>query len=284
MRPIQLKGLASRVAYRLRWEIAYARLRQPKTRDALVLDENAIATALANSPIPNTPLHIDLADYKRWVTRADYATHHPGYYPRNLPEKSLEHYLAAQLLDLKPGQIYIDIASQNGAAAEIYGRLYGITAYQQDLDFPAGLNGRKIGGDAANMTLPESFADSMALHCSFEHFEGDSDSRFIREVERVLKPGGMCVIVPLYLSHQHSCFTNPAQSVPNHVPFDANAMAYASLSWHNRHGRLYSVEQFTDRIWQHRGSLDIAIRSVQNFTDIHPLCYARFVAVIRKAY
>jgi len=282
VRPIRLKGLASRIAYRLRWELAYAWLREPKTREVMKLDEKAIARSLEQSPVPVQSLTINNSDYHDWMGKADYANYQPDYYPENLPEKSLEHYLAARLLDLKPGDVYIDVASQNGAAAEIYSRVYGVTSYQQDLDFRKGMNGRKIGGDAASMPVPDAFADAMALHCSFEHFEGNSDIRFIQEVERVLKPGGRCVIVPLYLSHQHSCLTNPAQSVLNRVRFDAGSLVHASLSWHNRHGRFYSAEVFTQRLWKVRGTLNIVVHSISNFQEVDPSCYARFVAVITK--
>jgi hypothetical protein len=39
-----------------------------------------------------------------------------------------------------------------------------------------------VGSDAAAMPLEDAFADRMALHCSFEHFEG-RDNRFVAEAE-----------------------------------------------------------------------------------------------------
>ncbi|MBI5153840.1 methyltransferase domain-containing protein [Candidatus Poribacteria bacterium] len=59
-----------------------------------------------------------------------------------------------------------------------------------------------IGCDACELPLPDSSLDAMALHCSFEHFEGDSDTRFVREAMRVLRPGGGLLIIPFYCGEQ----------------------------------------------------------------------------------
>ena len=59
------------------------------------------------------------------------------------------------------------------------------------------------------MDVPDAFADKLFLHNSFEHFEGDADTGFVREAWRVLKPGGRVCIVPLYLSTRHQILTDP---------------------------------------------------------------------------
>lgn len=267
---------------RLRWYLAYSRLPAPRTTRELTLDEERIRGDLEASPIEVREYAIDVAEYRRWMEQARYEEHHPGYYWRNFHEKSLEHYAAARLLELQPGQVYIDIASQYGAAGEVYGRLYGAEVYLQDLDYPAGFHGRRIGGDAGAMPVPDEFADAMALHCSFEHFEGDSDSRFIAEAGRVLKPGGRCVILPLYLCHRHSCLTDPLLSVPGRVAFDPGALIHASRTWHNRHGRFYDVPHLVERVWNHRGPLRMTVLTVPNYREVHPTCYLRYVAVLEK--
>jgi hypothetical protein len=71
--------------------------------------------------------------------------------------------------------------------------------YRQDLSFPEGIVGNVIGGDTADMPVRDAFANKMALHCSFEHFENGSDIGFIREASRVLRNPGKLIIVPLYL-------------------------------------------------------------------------------------
>jgi len=264
------------------WWRAYRRLRAPKTHEELRLDEPAIQAALAVIGVARQGYRVDVADYRAWRAEAAYEVHHPGYYSENLHEKSLEHYLAARLLALRRGDVYIDIASQNGTAAEIYTRLHGVDAYVQDLDFPEGLHGRQIGGDAAAMDVPDGFADAMALHCSFEHFEGDSDSRFIREAARVLRPGGRCVIVPLYLCQYYACITHPPMAITGGVAFEPDITLHAMQGWLNRHGRFYDAAHLAERVLRAAPELKFTLHVVENYAEVDPSCYARFALLLEK--
>lgn len=128
--------------------------------------------------------------YQDYVNKANYKRLYPQYYVDNFHEKTLEHFLSAINLSLRPGDVFIDVASEHSPIYEIYHRLYGVTSYRQDIMYPKGLNGNTIGGDACNMPISDDFADKIALTCSLEHFENDSDSGLIKEFNRVLKPGG----------------------------------------------------------------------------------------------
>jgi len=264
------------------WSRAYQRLREPKTEGELTLNERAIESALRASPIPIETYRIDVEAYREFRKRADYETHHPDYYPENIWEKSLEHFVTSMLLELQREDIYIDIASQNGVAAAINERLFGVIAYQQDLDFPLGIHGRHIGGDAAAIPLEDGIADAMALHCSYEHFEGDSDSGFIAEVGRLLKPGARCVVAPLYLCHVYSCLTDPMLSADARVEFEPDMRLHASRTWHNRHGRFYDVPHLVERVWNKRGALSMKVLLVENWAEVHSSCYLRYILVIEK--
>jgi SAM-dependent methyltransferase len=322
--------MLERLRYHLAWELAYRRLAAPKSRAEMAIDEEVVLRALEASPIPVERRSFDVAAYRRWLERADYAAHAPGYYTHNLPEKSLEHYATATLLGLERGAgdgsdreaaaggqsveernhssmrplRLIDIAAQSPVAADLFARMYGVEAYVQDLDFADGVRGREIGGDAAAMPVGDDFADAMTLHCSFEHFEGDADSRFIGEVARVLRPGGRCVIAPLYLFQYHATLTNPILSAPlartarrirvdeerhrardlepARVRFDVGAIVHASKSWRNRHGRFYSVEQLVERIWQRRGGLEMRVVAFDNYHEIDRSCYLRFALLLER--
>ncbi|MCC5876359.1 MAG: class I SAM-dependent methyltransferase [Candidatus Sumerlaeia bacterium] len=263
------------------WERAYGRLPvDQRTREDVILDEPAIARELKKTDIPTRNIDIDVGRFREWRREADYEGRHEGYYTDNLDEKSLEHFLAADLANLQSGQVVIDVASQTGIAGEIYERLYGVEVYRQDLEYPAGMNDRLIGGDAADMPVPDNFADVLTLHCSFEHFEGPSDTGFIREAGRVLKPGGTCIIAPLYLAQYYIGLTHPPMA--DGVPFEPRMRIHALRHWKNRFGRMYSVDKFIERVWNHRGDLEGEILLVDNFRDVADSVYLRYILVLKK--
>src|SRR5690606_27137344 len=117
-------------------------------------------------------------------------------YLGNRPEKTLEHYIALTLLDVNADDVFVDIASEHSPVPEIYERLTGAKSYSQDIMYPDGIEGNRIGGDACAMPVADGFASKAALTCSLEHFEGDADTRLFHEMHRVLRPGGKICITP----------------------------------------------------------------------------------------
>ena len=105
--------------------------------------------------------------------------------------------------------VIIDIASEWSIFPQTTQRLTGATVYRQDLIYPAGVHGQRIGGSAAHMPVPDGFADTLVAHNSYEHFEGNSDSEFIREAWRVLKPGGVACILPLFMTDRFVIISDP---------------------------------------------------------------------------
>jgi SAM-dependent methyltransferase len=262
-----------------------AQIRDPKTSEPFHYTADVIERILGDlsaQGINVQELTIDPAEYRAYFDAAGYAVRYPEYYSFNLPEKSLEHFLAAKLLGLGPGDVYVDIASEHSPVPEIYARLFGCTSYRQDLAYPEGLQGDTIGGDAAAMPVPDGFATKMALHCSFEHFEGDADERFVREIGRVLRPGGRVCFAPLYLWDRFGVLTDPAVAVAEGVGFDAGALVVCRPGWGNRHGRLYDAAHLASRIVSRLGGMALTIFRIPNATDVDPGCYVQFAAVIAK--
>jgi SAM-dependent methyltransferase len=135
----------------------------------------------------------------------------PSFRPTR--EKILEYYLTLECLQLQPSSVYVDIASCMSLFPNYLAEVIGAEVIRQDLlykpgkqvvEFPRALaqEGRVsiacLGSNACELPLPDASADALALHCSFEHFEGDSDRLFVREALRVLKPGGKLLIIPFY--------------------------------------------------------------------------------------
>jgi SAM-dependent methyltransferase len=225
---------------------------------------------------------IDVTDYRAYLARARYVEDAPDYYAFNRAEKALEHYLSAQLLGLGERDIYVDVASEQSPVPEIFERLFGVTAYRQDLSYQPGVHRDRIGGDAAHMPVPDGFATAMGLHCSFEHFERESDAGFIREAARVLLPGGAVCVVPLYLSEDYAIQTDPEAAPPASVPFEDDATVYCARGWGNRHGRFYDPEHLVSRVVASAGGLAVEVYRIMNAAEVDPSCYARFAMIVRK--
>lgn len=266
----------------------YALLREPKVKYRVPHDskiENAIKKDLINNNFTVVDFEIDVADYRKYIDASGYKkfrNYFKGGKADYFAEKSLEHYLAAKLLNLSEKDIYIDVANANSPAPEIYHHLYGCNIYRQDLSFPEGINGNVIGGDASKMPVEDGFATKMALHCSFEHFEQDSDIRFIKEAARVLIKGGKLCIVPLYLFNKYAIQTDPAVLPKGGISFEPDAVLYCAKGWGSRHGRFYDIPHLVNRIKNNLSDLQLIIYFVKNEKEIDPTCYVKFIALFEK--
>jgi len=276
------------------WNYYYAALRKPKIKSRAdparswephSEAQEEIIRDLKNNGFRVKHYDINATQYRQYMKKAEYPNF-PDYFDGGKAEyffeKSLEHFLAAQLLDLSKNDLYIDIACSHSPAAEIYHKLYGCKTFRQDLLYPEGINGDIIGGDAADMPVKDGFATKMGLHCSFEHFEGDSDIRFIREASRILRKGGKLCILPLYFSNMYVIQTDPAVLLRNCVSFEEDAVLYCAKGWKNRHGRFYDVPHFIARIGNNQNDLKLTIYIVRNEKEIDPSCYVKFIGLFEK--
>ncbi len=281
------KSTIRKVKEAILWDYYYASLREPKVKfsQPFKKNDNEIMAKLKNSGFNVVDFKIDVEDYWQYLHKAKYQKfplYCMGGRAKNFAEKSLEHYLAAKLLNLSKEDIYIDIANSFSPAPEIYRRLYGCKVYWQDLIFPRGVNGNIIGGDASNLPLEGGFATKMALHCSFEHFEQDSDIKFIKEASRVLRKGGKLCILPLYLSSRYTILTDPVALPIDDLQFESDATLLCYKGWGNRHGRIYDVPHLTTRIKNNLQGLKLTIYVIRSEKEIDPSCYIKFAALFEK--
>lgn len=224
-----------------------------------------------------TEFAIDVNLYKQYFDQAEYAKRYPQYYRGNQPEKTLEHYICYSLLGLSSDDIFVDLASEHSPVPEIFRRLSDAKTYSQDIMYPAGIEGDRIGGDACAMPVSDRFMTKAALTCSLEHFEQDADTRLFQELARVLKPGGKVCVVPFYVFDREAVQTDPTVSVPASVPFDATATIYCAPGWGNRHGRFYSPNSFMQRIIRPvQNQFKFEFFYLKNAGEIDSSIYARF--------
>jgi SAM-dependent methyltransferase len=226
---------------------------------------------------------VSIQQYQDYRTAARYETAYPDYYSSNLHEKSFEHYIAFRYLNPRKGDVFIDIASEGSPIPDIYASLSGCLSYRQDIMYPEGITGNRIGGDATNMPVSDSFADKISMTCSLEHFEGSGDIDVFREIGRVLKKGGMLSVVPLYMYEKAVNQTDPLISACNNVVFDEETSVYCTEGWANRFARFYSPESLYDRILKpHQEIFDFTILYFANATEIDASIYARFALLATR--
>ncbi len=272
------------------WGRRYAGLREPKeklTSPFKSEDYPRIVDSLKENGFDVRKFSIDIAGFKEYLRKAEY-NRYPVYYSAGkhsgFVEKTLEHYLAATLLELSERDIYIDIANAGSPTPEIYRALFKCETFRQDLIYSPGMSGNVIGGDACDMPLEDEFATKMALHCSFEHFEQDSDIRFVGEAARVLKPGGRVCILPLYLATRYSILTDPVVLPKKGIPFESDAVLHCLRGYRNRHGRFYDVPHLIKRVRENLNGLNLTIYVVENEREVDPSCYVKFIGLFEKKY
>jgi hypothetical protein len=249
---------------------------------ARIVREGTVDERLRRCGLAPIPLELSAPAFHRWFADTSYPDEYcPGPWRQALPEKALEHYLSLELLRLTPDAVCVDVASQDSPFPDLVRSRLGCRVYRQDLEYPAGLHGDRIGGDAAELPLPPDSVTAMTLHCSFEHFEGRSDVEFLREAARVLVPGGRVCILPLYLRDDYLNVLDPRATRPLHA--DPEAKVYSISDWPGGHfSRYYSPEVFRTRIVDAVPTFSLRLYRLTNPEAAGPGCYLRYAAVFEK--
>jgi SAM-dependent methyltransferase len=198
-------------------------------------------------------------------------------------KKLLEYYVSLELLDIRKDEVVIDVASEWSIFPDVLRALTGATIYQQDLIYPPGIHGHHIGGNAAHMPIPAGFADKLVLHNAFEHFEGNADTEFIKEAWRVLRPGGLLCILPLYLAEKYHILTDPLVRRPG-IVWDEGAQIIERPWWHNRFGRFYDTKAFEQRILTAAEDVgfDATIYHITNIREVLSQSDMHFALIMKK--
>lgn len=175
--------------------------------DATQMD--AIATGFQNLDIPVQALRVPPDSFREFQKRLRFPPdYHGGVNGGVYEEKLLEHYLAYELNGLakfESADIYVDVAACTSPWARML-RESGIQAWAIDLQVSPSFAELDYyqQQDATRTSFASASVRGMSLQCAFEMFCGDDDWRFIDECARILAPGGICVISPLYM-HTHYC-------------------------------------------------------------------------------
>lgn len=197
--------------------------------------------------------NVDRTAFNEFLETAKYDEYHPSYYhnePWYRGHKQLQHYLSLALTSVDCCECWVDVASSTSPFPEILTRLYQIKVYRQDLSYPSGVHGLWIGSDAAAIPLPDKSVDAISLHCSYEHFQGPADTRFLYEAARLLRPGASGCIIPLYVSDEYRLLSNPKYWLKRGIPRESGAITTTSRKYWEDHGRFYDASALESRVLQ----------------------------------
>jgi SAM-dependent methyltransferase len=193
------------------------------------------------------------AALERWVDR-----HVPDWrirFGRPLHNKLVQFFTSFALLEPRAEHAFLDAA---GGIHTYLPALPCRARYLQDVQISRGLR-QQLGpdvayveGDAGRIPLAAESIDRIACHHSFEHFQGDGDVRFVREVQRLLAPGGRCCIVPLFVGDRYAEVTD---AFTLSRKFDRRSRRVidptASLPggrWCGNYARIYDVQAVAERL------------------------------------
>lgn len=234
-------------------------------------------------------ISVDFDDYKQWMEIVNYEKNYPQYvkeFPVGnlLDRKSLQHYLSIQLLgigkDKNHDETYLDVASSNSVFPDILTSEYKIKkTYRQDWQYKKGIHGDRIGSNAVDIPLPDHSTDRISLHCSWEHFEDNSDVEFFKEARRILKKNGKLCIIPLYLAREYFAITSP-EVWPGKYPgvivtppkFEKGMIVCIMEQIKQRQQKYYDLKTLSKKILQpFKDIFDFEIIHFTNYKD-HPGC------------
>ena len=214
-------------------------------------DFDLITKQLEDLGVKTKPYEVIIPEFNEYIEQ----TYYPDFYMEDIERrrkgrfrgKALEHYVSSCFLHFKKGDIYVDIAGSSSPYGNIVNSVYeGVATYILDFVFKKGIHGNKIGADAKNTGLPQEFCTKISLHCAYEMFLNEDDIKLIPEMYRILKPGGIAVIIPVYMNQQGFICRNLAEpSIEKPVLGNGEI-----LVWRNKGNtfRNYSAKTLKERV------------------------------------
>lgn len=205
---------------------------------------------------------------------------------RNFTEKTLEHYLSSELKDLSTCRVMVDVAAATSPWADVAHHFWPhLETWKQDLVYKkdSASDTRQIGGFAHEINLPNNKVDLITLHCSLEHFEGNTDSLFFQTAERILAPGGTLMIHPFYIAREYTIHIDPAYNLLHRHRPQLDPQARLRIAdWYQYFSRHYDVGTLQTRILDHCPTLKPKMIRIINFRDIAENCYLRWILLLEK--
>ncbi|MFC1680189.1 methyltransferase domain-containing protein [Pseudomonadota bacterium] len=288
-----LKGIPDRVILRrLRYcNYIYHKFknrREPEYRNPTVSELDGIERDLNKLQIPTNQFKIDLTEFEKFILTSGFPSDYLGGTKSEVyREKLLEHFVAWKFLRLDSDLYtpYVDIAACSSPWAKLL-RDIGVEASAIDLKVPAMYLGLDYyrREDATKTSFEDESIGGASLQCAFEMFVGTQDIDLMKELGRILKPGGRVVISPLYM-HTHPCFYQSPEYYGE--PYgDEGATRYVRYDVIEvPSSRKYSPDTFKDRVWDNAVAFGLLpkLYVLINQSEISERIYLHFVLVLEKS-
>ncbi len=260
----------------------------PIYQNPSVTELEQIELKLKQQGLEITNLHLGVIGFETFNERFPFPPdYHGGPEGGVWTEKLLEHFIAHELCGLaefEPGDRYIDVAGSASPWASML-REHGIEAYSVDLAYVEQFSALDyyLQADATDMPFEDASVRACSLQCAYEMFNGDDDRLFLDECSRVLRPGGVAVIVPLYMHTRHCGYASPEYFGKGYA--DPGATEF--INWHAMcvpFSRKYSAGLLRERILEPARQTGLAptLYRLANKSEFGSEVYCHFILVLKK--
>lgn len=233
-----------------------------------------------------------------WVKSADFEkfkanlpfpfNYHGGIKSGVWEEKLFEHFLAFDLLSLQDygaRDVYVDVAAGCSPWATMLRQKYGFQAFAVDLNISKEFERYDYykKENAIRTSLDAGSVRGASLQCAYEMFVGTDDIELLRELKRILQPGGKTIIAPLYMHTHYCCYASTEyfgkgwgdREAKEYIRRDCSCIPSS---------RKYDALKFQERIIDRLVSLGMTYKlyALRNAREISPEIYCHFILEISK--
>lgn len=258
-------------------------------------DEEGAIKLLEKNGWKNKSIYIAPKEFYTWLNKVDFENRFPIFLQEcgppkqstsNLIQKQFEYFLSYKLSDLNEFSKVMDVAAAQAPFQRLLREVFGVSqSWRQDWNYQTNTLNKTLGGNASSLEVDDESFDSLFLHNSWEHFEGESDFEFLKEASRVLKPRGKVFITPLYygiegfVTTSPEIWTNKYQATSEPLKFREQIPVFIDNTIEQRYSQRHSAELLL-RHFKDLAQLSpkiIFITNSKDFGDFYP-----YVLVIEK--